>query len=264
MATPTATAAETQTPRPARASTRGSATRTARTQSGVVGYVRVSTERQAERYGPAAQRAALREWSRATGRRIVRVVEEATSGALSEREGLGEVLDDIRAGRVGGVVVARLDRFSRDMLVQEHLMSDVWAMGGEVYSTASDENNLRDDPDDPSRKLIRRMLGAVVEYDREMTLLRLRNGRRAKAKTGGFAYGSPPFGYRAVNGELVAQPDEQRTLRKMRSLSRAGSSTRAIALALNEAGHTTKRGRSWTSAGVSDVLRRNKNARSPR
>jgi hypothetical protein len=38
------------------------------------------------------------------------------------------------------------------MLVQEHLMSDVWHLGGEVYSTATDENNLRDDPDDPSRQ----------------------------------------------------------------------------------------------------------------
>lgn len=124
----------------------------------MIAYVRVSTERQAERYGPAAQRAAIRAWAKATGHRIARFVEDAVSGALSEREGLGEVLAEIRAGRVAGVVVARLDRFSRDMLVQEHLMSDVWKSGGEVYSTATDENNLRDDPDDPSRKLIRRML----------------------------------------------------------------------------------------------------------
>ena len=32
-------------------------------------------------------------------------------------------------------------------------MSDVWRLGGEVYSTASDENNLRDGPDDRSREL---------------------------------------------------------------------------------------------------------------
>lgn len=193
MATPTATAAAERHPRPTTARSDGSTTRPARTPRGLVlvGYIRVSTDRQAERYGPAAQRHALREWAQATGHRITRVVEEATSGVLSEREGLGEVLDDVRSGRVAGVVVARLDRFSRDMLVQEHLMSDVWAMGGEVYSTAADENNLRDDPEDPSRKLIRRMLGAVVEYDREMTLLRLRNGRRAKARQGGFATGRP-------------------------------------------------------------------------
>ncbi|WP_142098615.1 recombinase family protein [Pseudonocardia cypriaca] len=223
----------------------------------LIAYVRVSTERQAERFGPAAQRAAIREWAKATGARIARFVEDATSGALSEREGLGEVLAEIRAGTVAGVVVARLDRFSRDMLVQEHLMSDVWGLGGEVYSTAPDENNLRDDPDDPSRKLIRRMLGAVVEYDREMTLLRLRNGRRAKAKAGGFAYGSPPFGYTAVNGKLRRSKDEQATLRQMLALAADGASTRAIADQLNAAGRPAKRGGPWSSAAVARVLRTN-------
>src|SRR4051794_8471208 len=81
----------------------------------LIAYVRVSTERQAEKYGPAAQRAAIRAWTKETGARIARFVEDAVSGALSEREGLGEVLAEIKAGRVAGVVVARLDRLSRDM-----------------------------------------------------------------------------------------------------------------------------------------------------
>lgn len=264
MSSPTATATP-RTPTSRSGGTRG-ATRPRsprRQQQGalngllLIAYVRVSTERQAERFGPAAQRAAIREWAEATGARIVRFVTDATSGALSEREGLGEVLSEIRTGAVAGVVVARLDRFSRDMLVQEHLMSDVWSQGGEVYSTAPDENNLRDDPDDPSRKLIRRMLGAVVEYDREMTLLRLRNGRRAKAKSGGFAYGSPPFGYTAVNGKLRRDKTEQATLRVILTMAKGGCSTREIADALNADGRPSKRGGTWSSATVARVLRTN-------
>ena len=223
----------------------------------LIAHVRVSTERQAERYGPAAQRAAIREWAEATGARIARFVEDATSGALSEREGLGEVLAEIKAGRVAGVVVARLDRFSRDMLVQEHLMSDVWRLGGEVYSTAADENSLRDDPDDPSRKLIRRILGAVVEYDREMTLLRLRNGRKAKARSGGFAYGAPPFGWTAVNGKLHRSKTEQATRAVILDMAAGGASTREIADTLNADGRPSKRGGSWSSATVARVLRTN-------
>jgi DNA invertase Pin-like site-specific DNA recombinase len=217
----------------------------------LIAYVRVSTER----YGPAAQRAAIREWAKATGARIARFVEDATSGALSERESLGEVLAEIKAGRVAGVVVARLDRFSRDMLVQEHLMSDVWRL--EVYSTAADENSLRDDPDDPSRKLIRRMLGAVVEYDREMTLLRLRNGRKAKARSGGFAYGAPPFGWTAVNGKLHRSKTEQATRAVILDMAAGGASTREIADTLNADGRPSKRGGSWSSATVARVLRTN-------
>jgi DNA invertase Pin-like site-specific DNA recombinase len=136
-------------------------------------------------------------------------------------------------------------------------MRDVWRLGGEVYSTAADENSLRDDPDDPSRKLIRRMLGAVVEYDREMTLLRLRNGRKAKARSGGFAYGAPPFGWTAINGKLRRSKTEQATLRLMLDMASGGASTRDIADALNTDGRPSKRGGSWSSATVARVLRTN-------
>jgi DNA invertase Pin-like site-specific DNA recombinase len=74
-------------------------------------------------------------------------------------------------------------------------------------STAGGEANLHDDPEDPSRRLIRQVLGAVSEYERAMIALRLRRGRAAKGARGGFAYGSPAFGHRAAGRALV--PDER-------------------------------------------------------
>ena len=48
-------------------------------------------------------------------------------------------------------------------------------MGAEVFSTSDAEQGyLQDDPSDPSRKLIRQVLGAVAEYERAMIRLRLR------------------------------------------------------------------------------------------
>ncbi len=78
-----------------------------------------------------------------------------------------------------------------------------WRTGAEIVSTAPSEANLRDDPDDPTRKLVRRLLGALGEWEREMITLRMRAGRRRKAERGGYAYGSPPYGYRAEDGALV-------------------------------------------------------------
>jgi DNA invertase Pin-like site-specific DNA recombinase len=64
-------------------------------------------------------------------------------------------------------------------------------LGGGAFSTSAAESGyLVDDPDDPSRKLIRQILGAVSEYERAMIPLRLRSGRHRKAKHGGFAYGA--------------------------------------------------------------------------
>ena len=60
--------------------------------------------------------------------------------------------------------VYRLDRLARDLIVQETVLAEVKRLGGEVFSTsAAEAGYLSDDPDDPSRKLIRQVLGAVAE-----------------------------------------------------------------------------------------------------
>jgi DNA invertase Pin-like site-specific DNA recombinase len=130
-------------------------------------------------------------------------------------------------------------------------------MHADVFSTsAAEASYLGDDPDDPSRKLIRQVLGAVNEYERAMISLRLRSGRRRKAENGGYAYGSPPFGWRAVGRELVEDAAEQEALRRMRELRAAGRSYRDIAATLSAEGHEPKRGASWYPMTVREVLRR--------
>lgn len=224
----------------------------------LVAYLRVSTDRQAEDgYGLDVQHKTITDWAKTNKRRIaVWARDEGVTGKLAERDGWADVEDAITTGRAGGVVVPKLDRLARDILVQETLMQAIWKLGGEVYSCAPDENNLRDDPEDPTRKLVRRMLGLINEYERDMIALRMRRGRRLKASRGGYAYGSPAFGQRSVNKTLAKDPAEQATLRRMVELHQSGQSTRSIAAVLNAEGRTTKRGRLWTSAGVSDALRR--------
>jgi hypothetical protein len=57
-------------------------------------------------------------------------------------------------------------------------------MGRERFSTSPSESAfLRDDPTDPSRALIRQVLGAVSEYERKMITVRLRAGRARKASS---------------------------------------------------------------------------------
>jgi DNA invertase Pin-like site-specific DNA recombinase len=224
----------------------------------VVAYLRVSTDRQAdEGYGLAVQEAAIRDWAKTNKRRIVAWYrDEGISGTLLARDGWMDVEDAISSKRAAGVVLYKLDRLARDTMVQETLMQSVWKLGGEVYSTSISEANLRDDPEDPSRKLIRTIMGAVNAYERDMITLRMRRGRRMKATKGGFAYGSPAFGQRSVNKQLTKDPTEQATLRRLVELRGQDLSTRQIAAQLNAEGRGTKRGKQWTSAGVSDVLRR--------
>jgi DNA invertase Pin-like site-specific DNA recombinase len=225
----------------------------------VVGYLRVSTDRQAEEgLGLDVQEEAVHEYAMAHQHIVVAVHrDEGRSGTygLEGRLGLANALTDIKQGRADAIVVYRLDRLARDLVLQEQLLTEVWRMGGDVLSTAGGEGHLRDDPDDPSRRLIRQVLGAVAEYERAMIALRLRRGRAAKAARGGFAYGSPPLGQRAENRELTADMREQLVVARILELRAAGHSLRHIATMLEAEGHRPKRGATFYPATVARALR---------
>ena len=177
---------------------------------------------------------------------------------LEDRPGLADALDMIRCHKAQGIVVPRLDRLARDLIVQETILAEIRRIGGEVFSTSPAEASyLTDDPDDPSRKLIRQVLGAVSEYERSMVTLRLRNGRRRKAQMGGYASGAPAFGFEARDGDLIESQGEQRTIGRIVELRGTGASYREICMILDSEGHCTKRGgSSWKPMVVKRVLDR--------
>jgi DNA invertase Pin-like site-specific DNA recombinase len=225
-------------------------------------YLRVSTDKQAEEgLGLASQEKAIRALLRQRRVTPSRFFEDhGVSGAVEDRPALSELLQSLGPGDV--VVVARLDRLARDLLTQEVLLRDVRQHGADVVSCSNAENDyLKDDPQDPTRKLIRQVLGAVSEFERALIKLRLHRGRALKAERGGFAYGSPPFGYRADGGELVPVPEEQAAIQLAVELFRSGASLREIGVALAERGYPSKRGGSWYPSTMARLLDRSVSTR---
>jgi DNA invertase Pin-like site-specific DNA recombinase len=228
----------------------------------VVGYVRVSTTAQAEEgFGLDVQRQSVRKWAKDHGHKLVGIqADEGISGAkeLDDRPALGTALAMVAAGEIEGLVVPKLDRLARDLIIQETLLGEIRRNGGRVFSCmAGEDGYLADDPDDPSRKLIRQVLGAVSEYERSVIALRLRSGRRRKAEKGGYAYGRPPVGFIAVGKELVEDPDEQLALGRIRTMRDGGASIRQICAALDAENIPTKTGQgTWQPAVVGRILKR--------
>jgi DNA invertase Pin-like site-specific DNA recombinase len=86
---------------------------------------------------------------------------------------------------------------------------------------------------------------------------RLEQARRAKAAQGGYAgYGSPAFGQRSLDGELIENPDEQQIIELIRRHHKSGKSLQQVADWLNQHGYTTKRGQQWQRISVKRVLDR--------
>ena len=89
-----------------------------------------------------------------------------------------------------------------------------------------------------------------------MIALRLRSGRAAKAARGGFAYGSPPYGWRAVGKELVPDDAEQTVINRVRTMRGQGKSLHEAADALNADRFPPRRGERWHPQTVQRALDR--------
>ena len=225
-------------------------------------YARVSSPGQvANGYGIAAQQLATATWCRANGRRVVAsFTDEGVPGTLEafeQRRGLAQALGLLRAGEAAELVVPRLDRLGRELVLQELIMRAVADAGGRLRSTAPAEDAvLSDDPADPSRTLVRQILGAVGEYERKLQRLRMRAGAEAKRAAGGHAAGRPPYGYRIAGGRLEPNPEHERAIVIIRRRLRAGRSLRAVAAELDALELPSPGGRSWHPHAVARVARR--------
>jgi DNA invertase Pin-like site-specific DNA recombinase len=227
--------------------------------SALVAYCRVSTNGQAEDgLGLDVQRDAIRRWAAGNGHKVVAWFEDAGisgSNELESRTGLADALVALKDRRAAGLCVAKLDRLARSLTVQEGTLRKVWDLGAVVYSADLGEVP-EDDADDPMRTALRQMVGVFAQLERGMIAARMRAGRAKKASTGGYAGGGPPYGWRAVDGELVPVEDEQAVIAMVRRLRGEGRSWAAIAAALNTSEVPSRRGGRWYAATARRVARR--------
>jgi DNA invertase Pin-like site-specific DNA recombinase len=104
----------------------------------------------------------------------------------------------IKSGDADAILVYRLDRLARDLVLQEILLKEITTAGGALISATPGDNELLRDPHNPTRKLMRQMLGAFAEYEKAIITLRLAAGRAAKRAGGGKGSCSYPFGWSKV------------------------------------------------------------------
>lgn len=210
-------------------------------------YLRVSGRGQVGGDGFPRQLGAVGLYAAANGLKIRKVFqEEGVSGTkeLENRPALQELLAAIASTDVKVVIIEKLDRLARDLMVQETIIGDLRKRGIELVSVA--EPDLCSD--DPSRKLVRQIFGAISEYDKAMVVLKLRGARqRMKARTGR-CEGMIAFG----EGRT-----EKRVVNRILELRAGGLAVDKIANTLNAEDLKPKYGAKWYGSSVSNVLKRN-------
>jgi DNA invertase Pin-like site-specific DNA recombinase len=210
-------------------------------------YLRVSGRGQVDGDGFPRQLNAIEQYAVTHDLKMKRVFrEEGVSGTkeLENRPALQELLTAIADSDVRIVIIEKLDRLARDLMVQETIIGDLRKRGIELVSVA--EPDLCSD--DPSRKLVRQIFGAIAEYEKAMIVLKLRGARqRMKARTGR-CEGMKAFG----EGRT-----ERRAVNRILELRGSGLAMDKIALALNTEGLKPKYGVQWYGSSVRNVLNRN-------
>ena len=226
----------------------------------VVGYVRVSSEQQAEEgVSLDAQRCRLRAYAVAMDLDLVAIDDDAgVSGkSISARPGLLRALARLEAREADGVLVVKLDRLTRSV-------RDLGDLVERYFSTRFSLLSVSDaiDTRTASGRLILNVLTSVAQWEREATGERTRFAlAHLKAEgvlVGGVALGLRRTGVVDRDGRHVVERDEaeERTVAMIRDLRAEGRSLRSIAVALGEHGRRTKRGGTWAATTVKKVLDR--------
>jgi DNA invertase Pin-like site-specific DNA recombinase len=226
----------------------------------VVGYIRVSTEGQAESgLSLGAQRVKLESFALAMDLSLVGIeADEGVSAKSLDRPALQRALAMLDDGTADAVLVAKLDRLTRSVRDLGDLVDRYFASGR--WSLLSVADSI--DTNTAAGRLVLNVLGAVAQWEREAIAERTREAL-AECKRRGVRLGGEALGWTrtdAVDGagrQVVADDDaEMETVSTIRRMRAEGASLREIATALDTSGRPTKRGGKWAPQTVAKVLSR--------
>src|SRR5215471_7386676 len=132
----------------------------------------------------------------------------AFSGASLDRPALRELLAEVRSGKIGVIVVYKVDRLTRSLadfaklveLFDQHCVSFVSVT--QSFNTTSSMG-----------RLTLNVLLSFAQFEREVIGERVRDKIAASKRKGLWVGGPVPLGYATVNKKLVIVPEEAETVR---------------------------------------------------
>ncbi len=223
-----------------------------------VAYIRVSTEEQAEKgYGLAVQEERIQGMITAKGWTLTKIYQDAGySGGKLSRPALQEMLTDIsnKEKGINAVIVYKLDRLSRKQRDTMYLIEDAF-LKNDVELVSLCESL---DTSSPTGRAMIGMLSVFAQLERDTITDRLSDGRKQKAKTGGYSGGNSPIGYtrERATKELHLNASQTETVQRVFELKNEGLKLQHIADALNSEHRTTKENKSFTPTQVWRILGR--------
>lgn len=219
-------------------------------------YARVSTDEQVE-CGTSLYEQVRRceAYCSAQGWTVTAVYrEEGVSGTQASRPELDRLMRSARGSELDAIVVAKLDRWGRSMRHLSAALGDLddWRIRFASVAEAIDSST-------PSGRLLRNVLGAIAEFEREAIIERTSSGLRAVARGGWWPGGPAPYGYRVEReghrSRLVIDDNEAAVIRiAVECLVDRRMTTWQAAAELNVLGQHPRRSLRWTHHNLRRLL----------
>jgi site-specific DNA recombinase len=223
-------------------------------------YTRVSTDRQAEKYGISSQIEALRKrcleksWTLVLDGDKDAFIDDGYSGAELDRPALNRLRQAVKEGWMDIVMAYDPDRLSRKLYHHMILAEELEKQGIKLEFITQDMGTS------PEDRMFFNMRGLISEYEREKIRERTMRGSREKARQGKVvSAGSIPFGFR-YNKERATLEEDTEKAKIIRlifyTFANEDLSLRSLAEKLNRL-HipTPKGGDRWRSSTLGIMLR---------
>lgn len=197
-----------------------------------VGYIRVSTDRQAEQgFGLDIQSRDIMNYCvRNNFTNLLLFVDDGYTGTNMDRPALQSIvqmIEDFNDGksnlRVVSMIIPRVDRLGRTLLgslqfIQDYIVAKSDSKNSSINRNKEDinfvsvaENFVRVDKTNPQAKLMLMFMATLAEYDRDMIVEKMQKGKTERIAAGYWmGGGNVPYGYRydRDKGILIVVPEE--------------------------------------------------------
>lgn len=216
-----------------------------------IGYIRVSTERQAqEGVSLEAQQARIEQWCQANGYELVKVeVDAGISGkSMETRMGLQAALAGLKNMVLVSYSLSRLARSTKDALEIAERVSKKRA------SLVSLSEQL--DGTTAAGRMMMQMMMVLAEFERNLIAERTSTALQHKKRSGQKYTNQTPYGFEAIEGRLVEVKAEADVVAEIQAERAAGKTLQAICNSLNDRAIPTKTGKLWQPATIHLLLKR--------
>jgi site-specific DNA recombinase len=222
-------------------------------------YVRISQDREGERWGVERQEQDCRRLAERLGWQVIDVYDDNDSSAFNRRKARKHWLrlqDDIASGRIDAIIAAHTDRLYRQVRELEDLIDFVNDHGVAIKTVMAGDLDLTTS----AGRQVARHLGAAAQGESERQSERIRRQKQQAAEQGNRHGGSRAFGWDLIKDatgkviDEVVNQDEAKIIRESADRLLLGASLRAVCRDLNERGVQTVSGKPWTSTTLKRMV----------